>query len=416
MSNPSSSLPPSFRSLAWSNLAAQSAEQIGLSATPIIAVLVLGAGTGETGIIAAVQTLPFLLLSFPAGIMADRMSRRVLMTFAECFRAVALLALPLLAMLGFLSIPVLAILGFAAATGTVMFSVAAPALVPALVPRNLLAKANGQLELARSVAFASGPALAGALVGWMGASQTFVLAAALSMLAVLFLMRVPEAHRPQASRRHIWRDLKEGAAFAWTHPFLRPLLMTAVAWNLAWFVLQAAYVPYAVHILGLSASGIGTSMAAYGVGMIVGSLIASRLIARLTFGTAIVVGPFVSVIAAFTMAATLWAPSGIFAALSFFLFGAGPILWTISQTTLRQTVTPGALLGRVSALVMMATAGARPIGAVIGAAVGAAYGPQLCIVLAAVGFVVQLLIILASAVPKLSALPEPVEEPAAVAM
>ena len=57
------------------------------------------------------------------------------------------------------------------------------------------------------------------------------------------------------------------------------------------------------------------------------------------------------------MVATLWMPTGILAGLSFFLFGAGPILWTISQTTLRQTVTPGALLGRVSALVMAATAG-----------------------------------------------------------
>jgi hypothetical protein len=126
---------------------------------------------------------------------------------------------------------------------------------------------------------------------------------------------------------------------------------------------------------------------------------------------AIVVGPLVSVVAAMTMVATLWLPTGILAGLSFFLFGAGPILWTISQTTLRQTVTPGALLGRVSALVMTASAGVRPVGAAIGAAVGVGYGPQACIVIAALGFGVQLLIILTSAVPKLMALPEPVAEP-----
>lgn len=407
------SLPASFRSLAWSNLAAQSAEQVGLAAAPLIAVLTLGAGPGETGLLAAVQTLPFLLLSFPAGILADRVPRRALMVAAEAFRSLALLALPVLAMLGLLSIPLLAVIGFAAATGTVVFSVAAPALVPSLVLRSLLTKANGQLELARSIAFAAGPALAGALVGWVGASQTFVLAAALSVLAVLFLLRVPEAPRNHASKRHLWHDLKEGAGFAWTHPFLRPILLTAVAWNLAWFVLQAAYVPYAVHILGLTASGIGTSMATYGIGMIVGSLLASRLVVRLSFGTAIIVGPIVSVAAALTMAATLWIPSGLLAALSFFLFGAGPILWTISQTTLRQTVTPVALLGRVSALVMTATAGARPIGAAAGAAIGATYGLEACIVVATVGFVVQLLVILSSPVSKLAALPEPVVEPAA---
>ncbi|MBZ6077477.1 MFS transporter [Microvirga puerhi] len=407
----SSSLPSSFRALAWSNVAAQSAEQIGLAAAPLIAVLALGAGPGETGMLAAVQTLPFLLLSFPAGIMADRMPRRILMAAAEAFRAVALLSLPLLAMLALLSIPMLAILGFAAATGTVVFSVAAPALVPSLVPRDLLARANGQLELARSVAYAAGPALAGSLVGWFGASQTFALAAALSILAVLCLIRVPEAPRSRPAQPHIWRDLKEVAAFAWNHPHLRPILLTAVAWNLAWFVLQAAYVPYAVHVLGLTASGIGTSMATYGIGMIVGALLAPRLVGRLTFGAAILVGPLVSVAAAFAMAGTIWVPSGFLAALSFFLFGAGPILWTISQTTLRQTVTPIALLGRVSALVMTATAGARPIGAVLGGAIGAAFGLQACIAVAAIGFVIQLLIIASSPVSKLAALPEPIAEP-----
>jgi predicted MFS family arabinose efflux permease len=407
MSHP---LPSSFRRLAWSNVAAQSAEQIGLAASPMIAVLALGAGTGETGLLVAMQALPFLLLSFPAGVLADRMPRRTLMTAAEILRAVALLTLPVLAMFGMLSVPILAALGFVAATGTVVFSVAAPALVPSLVPREMLARANGTLELARSLAFAAGPALAGALVGWASASQTFMLAAALSVLAALFLIQVPEAPRPSLPERHFWRDLKEGAAFAWMHPLLRPILLTAVAWNLAWFVLQ----PYAAHVLGLTASGIGTSLAAYGIGMVAGALAAPRLIARLAFGAAIVVGPLVSVAAALTMVATLWMPTGILAGLSFFLFGAGPILWTISQTTLRQTVTPGALLGRVSALVMTATAGVRPVGAAIGAAVGIAYGPELCIVIAALGFVVQLLVILTSAVPKLTALPDPVAEPVPV--
>lgn len=406
-----SPLPVSFQRLAWSNIAAQSAEQIALAAAPIIAVLALGAGTGETGLLAAIQALPFLLLSFPAGVLADRMSRRMLMTAAEVLRALALLALPVLALFGLLNVPVLAVLGFVAATGTVVFSVAAPSLVPTLVPCEMLARANSTLELARSLAFAAGPALAGALVAWAGAPQTFVLAAALSVLAALFLIRVPEAPRPNLPERHFWRDLKEGAAFAWMHPLLRPILLTAVAWNFAWFVLQATYVPYAAHVLGLSASGIGASLAAFGIGMVFGALLAPWLIARLTFGAAIVVGPLVSVIAAITMAATLWLPSGVFAGLSFFLFGAGPILWTISQTTLRQTVTPGSLLGRVSALAMTANAGVRPIGAVVGAAIGVTYGSEACILIAALGFGVQLLVILTSAVPKLTTLPDPVIDP-----
>jgi MFS family permease len=182
------SLPRPFHRLAWSNLAAQSAEQLSLAAVPIVAVLALGAGPGEIGLLATAQTLPFLLLSIPLGLQADRTSRQRLIVLSEGLRALALLALLVVVLMGWLSIPVLALLGFVGAIGTVGFSVTAPALVPALVPRDALARANGRLELARSTAFAAGPALAGALVSWAGASAAFVLAALLSAAAVLLLL------------------------------------------------------------------------------------------------------------------------------------------------------------------------------------------------------------------------------------
>jgi MFS family permease len=86
-------LPDAFNRLAWSNLAAQSAEQIGLAAAPIAAALTLGADAGGTGLLQAVQTLPFLLLSIPAGVLADRASRRRIMPSAEAPRVVSLIAL-----------------------------------------------------------------------------------------------------------------------------------------------------------------------------------------------------------------------------------------------------------------------------------------------------------------------------------
>jgi len=398
-------LPTAFRRLAWSNLIAQSADQIGLAAAPMIAVLVLGAGAGATGFLTAAQTLPFLLLSFPAGVLADRTSRRSLMALAEALRCVALLSLPMLAGLAWLSVPLLALIGFAAATGTVAFSVAAPALVPALVPRQQFVAANGRLELARSVAFAAGPALAGALVGWLGASPTFILAAALSAIAAALLIGIPEPQRPAQVPRHIVADLKEGAGFVWRHEWLRPILLTAVAWNLAWFVLQAAYVPYAVHRLGLSATGVGATLAVYGIGMVAGALLAPRVVASMSFGSAVALGPVVSVAAIAVMLATLQWPSGALAAVSFFLFGAGPIVWVISSTTLRQAVTPEALLGRVSALFMTANTGARPVGAALGGLIGGAYGAEACIVVACIGFLIQAAIILRSPIRSLARLP-----------
>src|SRR5260370_37603019 len=123
-------LPTSFSRLAWSNLAAQSAEQIGLAATPIVAVLALGAQEGATGALQTAQTLPFLLASIPAGVLVDRMSRARLMASAETLRVVSLLAVLALMMLGALTLPLLAALAFIRARGTVASGVAAPRRVP----------------------------------------------------------------------------------------------------------------------------------------------------------------------------------------------------------------------------------------------------------------------------------------------
>jgi MFS family permease len=165
-----SSLPSAFQRLAWSNLAAQLAEQIGLAAAPLVAVLTLGAGEAATGVLQTAQTLPFLLFSIPAGVWADRMPRARLMSRAEVLRVVSLLVILALVTLGGLNLLLLAVLGFIGACGTVAFSVAAPALVPALVESDALPVANGRIELARTTAFAAGPALGGALVGWMAAA------------------------------------------------------------------------------------------------------------------------------------------------------------------------------------------------------------------------------------------------------
>lgn len=401
----SSTFPRPFTFLAWANLAAQSAEQLSLAAVPLVAVLLLHAGPGEIGMLATVQTLPFLLLSIPLGLLADRTSRQRLMVAAEILRTLSLVGLLLVVLTGQLSLTWLAVLGFIGAVGTVGFSVAAPAMVPALVPRELLGRANGRLELARSAAYAGGPALAGALVAWLGGSAAFVLAAVLSGAAVALLLRLVEPARPASPSRSPLRELKDGAALVWHHTLLRPILLTAIAWNISWFVLQAAYVPYAVRVLGLNAEGVGLTLATYGAGMVVGALLAPRILKAMAFGRAIQFGPIVSVLAMATMVATLAWPSAALAAFSFFLFGVGPIIWTITSTTLRQTVTPNAMLGRVSAVFLTVNAGARPVGAALGGAVGAAWGEPACLVLALVGFVVQAAMILYSPLRALQVLP-----------
>ena len=200
-------------------------------------------------------------------------------------------------------------------------------------------------------------------------------------------------------------DLRDGAAFVFGHPLLRPVFLTQLVFNTAFFMLQAVYVPYAVHRLGLSAFGVGATLATYGVGMVAGALLAPPIIRALPFGVVVALGPVAGLAAAVVLVLTIWVPAGVLAGVSFFLIGVGPIVWVISTATLRQTVTPRDLLGRASAINITAY-GARPIGAALGALVGALYGAETCLVVAAVGFLVQAVLILASPVRRLARQPE----------
>jgi len=333
------------------------------------------------------------------------------MAGSEALRAMALLGILMLIWLDLLTLPLLALFGFVAVCGTVAYSVAAPALVPSLVSPPSLPAANARIELARTVAFASGPALGGVLVGWVGAAPAFGFAAALSGIAVVLLSGIYEPARVPAPRRHPLQEIREGAAFVLHHALLRPVFITQFIFNTGSFLILAVFVPYAVRRLGLSATGVGTTLSMYGVGMVVGALSATRVMRRLPFGTVIGLGPVTGFAAAAVLALTTVVPSPALAGLGFFLLGAGPILWVISTTTLRQSVTPPRLLGRVSAINIMSY-GARPVGAALGALVGGFYGAEACLYLAVAIFGAQALVILLSPAVALARQPEMVGEPA----
>jgi MFS family permease len=161
----------SFARLVWSNLAAQAAEQIGLAAALLVAVLVFSAGPGAVGALQAAQTLPFLLVAIPLGVLADRVSRPRLMAAAETLRVVSFALVLVLLATGLLTLPLLALLGFIGACGTVAYSVSAPALVPSVVRATALSAANARIEVARTSALAIGPALGGMLVEWFGCGR-----------------------------------------------------------------------------------------------------------------------------------------------------------------------------------------------------------------------------------------------------
>ena len=280
--------------------------------------------------------------------------------------------------------------------------------MPRLVAPAELAGANRWLELARSAAFSAGPAAGGALVSALGASAAYALATALSLLAALLLAGLPaDAPAATATRRHIGREPSDGAAFVLRHPLLRPVLVTAVFFNVAWFVLQAVYVVYAIRDLELDAAGVGLTLGIYGLGMLAGAAGAAPG-APAELRRADRRRPAVRAAGQRPDAADPGAPLARAGGARLLPVRRRPHPLTIATTTLRQAVTPNAMLGRVSAVILTATFGARPVGALIGAALAEQVDIAACLWVSALGFALQFAVICASPVPRLRSQPEAV--------
>ena len=374
-----------------------------MAAAPIIAVTVLGSGVGQIAWIQLGQMLPFLLFSIPAGVLADRFPVKTLMISGEALRATSLLCVPFIALAGLINVPALALLGLAGSMGSLAYSVSIPSLTRALVPRHALPGANGRLELARSIAFIGGPALAGMLIASTGIDAAFVLAAVLSLLAVFLLRGIAEPARGRKEARHFLAELSEGAGFAFKHPLLGPAFRLSVLYNTAFFILQTVFMPYAAGRLAMSAADIGIALSFYGIGMVLCGLLVPALVKRISMRCMLVAGCVTGLLAALALLATVWHPARWLALLCFFLLGGGPVLWTVSFTTLRQIVTPASMLGRATSVNSLATYGARPLGAALAGVVGSAFGMTACLYGATAIFAAQTVMLLASPLPYLKA-------------
>lgn len=398
-------LPKDFKRLVWSYLSAQLSEQLALSAAPLVAVLVLKSGAVGTGLLQTAQTLPFLLFSLPAGMLADRYAQKQVMLAGEVLRTLALLLVMVLLFCSAMDLWWLAVLGFLGVIGTVVYSVAAPVMVPRLVTGDQLQAANRSLELSRSLAYAGGPAIGGAIVGALGAPFGYVAATVFALLSMVLLLGlkqnyVRDAGTPSAA------GLKKALVFCFQHVYLRPLFFTGMVFSLSWFVLQGIFVVWAVKGLGMTATGVGLVLGWYGAGMVVGAFCSTYFTRYFRLGLQILLGPLTAFMGSLVMLSTVWLHYPVLAGLAYFLFGAGPVIWSITTTTLRQRVTPASMLGRVSAILLLSTFGCRPFGALLGTLVAACLGVSACLMLSALGFSVQLMVIWFSRVPGLTKLPE----------
>jgi len=386
---------PDFRRLWLSSALTHFGAQITLLALPICAVLLMHATPSQMGILAALESLPFLLFGLPSGVLLDRCRRLPIMMCSDAMVATALASVPLAWWLDALSIHWLYAVGFVLGTGYTVGGSAEQVFLTFVVGREGLVDAQAKFASTESAARLVGPGMAGGLVQLLGAPFAILCTVGGFALSLSNLRRI-RAREPQPPRSttHPLHEIREGLAFVWNHRLLRTLAWTSAFWHLLFYGYMALHVLFATRVLGMTPGVMGTAQMLGGVGILAGSLLVKPLSTRHGTGRAILAGLCVSALGFALMPAV---PvrlldsanlSAIAYGLVVFLLDCGATLFFVPYIALRQRVTPDAVLGRMVATMRSLTVAMAPLGALLAGALAERFGVRIGLVCVATGAVV----------------------------
>jgi len=382
---------PDFRRLWLAQTISQFGTQVTVLALPLVAILVLEASPFEVALLGALEFLPFLFFTLPAGVWVDRLSRRRILLAADLGRAGVLAVVPVAHLVGVLAIWQLYVVAFAAGMLTVFFDVAYQAFLPELVGRERLAEGNSRLEITRSSAQVLGPGIGGILVGAFGAPLA-ILADALSYVgSAAFLVRIRRATVPPRRRDEVEAhqpgfrgEIAEGLRFYAREPYLRAESGAITTLNFAGQISGSIYLVFIVRDLGLSPEVIGLTLSVGSVGLLVGATTAEQIGRRMGVGRALIAAFAVSAAATFLVALAPRDQAIPYLVTSGVLQGLAVMVINVNGLSLRQAVTPDELQGRVNATGRWINWSAIPVGAIIGGALATALGLRATILVGAI--------------------------------
>jgi MFS family permease len=377
------------------------------TAVPLVALLVLGAGPMEMALLVVAGSLAVLLVGFFAGAWVDRLPRRPLLIASDAIRSLLLLSIPLAYAVDALRMEQLYLVVFLEGCLGVLFDAAYPAYVPSLIGVDRVVEGNSKLATSSSLAEIGGPGLAGGLVQLVSAPFAILIdALSFAMSAVsLLLIRTPEPARPaRTTSSAIRHEIVEGLRLVRDHRVLFPIAMRSVVAHIAGSFYGVLYTIYLIEDLHLPPLVLGIVVSAGGVGSLVGSLFAARVIRRLGLGPALIwTAAGASVLGILTPLAGGPILLATVMVLIPQLFGDGlQTIEGVAELSLIQGLSPDRVLGRVNATLEVFSHGiAYPIGALAAAAVAGVIGVRGGIAVGWAGMAVSLLFLVLSPIPRI---------------
>ncbi len=318
-------------------------------------------------------SLPMTLFLLIGGVLTDRFERRRIMVVADLLRGCAVAAMGILSVTGLVRLWHLILLAIVYGIGQALFAPAFGAIVPEIVPRNLLTEANSLDSFVRhSAERLFGPAIGGFTIAALGAGGAFLVDAATFAVSISILLRLKKRPASEAGTPTPLKEIKEGLDYVRSQPWLIATLLSALMTLLFALGPFQILLPYLVkNELGGSAADLGLVLAAGGVGSVLASiLLGQRGLPRrhITFMYAMWAAG-VGMLVFYAVATQLWhAIAAEFVAWG--MFTSGLIVWT----TLMHRLVPTRLLGRVTSLDWMISTAFVPLSFALTGPVSAAIG------------------------------------------
>ena len=363
----------------WANAVSYAGDGALVSALPLFAVTVTK-DPRLISLVSAAMFLPWLLLSLPAGAIVDRHDRVALMWRSQTVQFAVMAVLTILIMTRTAGIAVLAAAGFLLGCAEVVFSNAEQSALPALVPADLLPRANGNQQVVLTIGETFvGPPLGSALFAVRAALPFGLDAVSFAGSAALLagLPRTAKSRTTQSrttrarSEQRMRAQIAEGVRWLAGHRLLRTVALLLGVSNFSSQMGQVTLVLLATQTLHVGTGGYGLLWTAAAIGSVLGGLVNPAITRRLGLLTSLIVAmaAFAALDAGIGLAPDFAVAAALMACNGFFV-----TMWNVVTVTMRQRIVPAELLGRVNSVYRMLGWGLMPLGALAGGFIAHAAG------------------------------------------
>lgn len=398
----------------------ETVSQLGSSITvvllPLTAVRVLQASAFVVSLITAAAWLPWLLIGLPAGAFVDRLPARRVMLVCDLISMAAMASVPIAAWLGLLSVGQLVLVALTGGACSVLFRTAYKVYLPTFVEPPDLAEANAKLSAATSATQVGGPGIGGMIAQFAGSATGMLADAASFAVSFVCLTRMPADRRHADGRarppRALRAEIGEGVRFVFHDPLLRPLALFGAAANFGFTGFEAILVFFLVRTLHLSSAVVGLTLALFGVGNLLGAVLARPLANRFGSGRVVVRGLVIGLPFALLIPLTHNGAAMTFLFVGDLVAATSVGAANVMIATFLQSFVPPQMLGRVASATSTFANCAIPLGAAGAGAVASIVGVRPAILAFTACVAASALILLVSPARHFRDLPTRADAPA----